>query len=244
MNSGYNHPDAANTQGRDADASTTFRFDRHRVDVSELQRDAFNESFKAHGLDWNWSQDEYKELLRESGGEKRIGEFAKERGEDVDASAVYETKSEIFRTKLADQAPGPRDGVAETVADAKGDGYKVALVTTTSRANLEALAEGVKPALDLGDFDLVVDKSEVDSPKPDGAVYEYAISQLGIEPTECVAIENNLDGVSAAKAAGIAVVAYPGIDNADHGFQDADERVDSLSFGELRALVGEGADGR
>ena len=208
------------------------------ADTSEMQRESFNEAFQQHGLDWNWSRDEYRELLRDSGGAQRIEAYARQRGEDVDAAAVHRTKSEIFQRKLAEDAPGPRDGVADAVAAAKGDGFKVALVTTTSRANLEALATGVKPGLDLGDFDLVVDKSEVDAPKPDGAVYEYAISQLGEDPSACVAIENNLDGVSAAKAAGIAVVAYPGVDNADHGFDDADEKVESLSFGELRGLVG------
>jgi HAD superfamily hydrolase (TIGR01509 family) len=212
------------------------------AETSELQRDAFNEAFKEHGLDWQWSQDEYRHLLEKSGGQDRIAEYARSRHQEVDAAAVYATKSENFRRKLVDDSPAPRDGVAETVAAAKDDGFKVALVTTTSRANLEALAAAVKPALDLADFDLVVDKSEVDAPKPDAAVYEYAVAQLGEEPADCVAIENNLDGVSAAKAAGIAVVAYPGEDNADHDFGSADQQVDGLDFGELRALVSEGAE--
>jgi HAD superfamily hydrolase (TIGR01509 family) len=212
------------------------------AETSELQRDAFNEAFKEHGLDWQWSQDEYRHLLEKSGGQDRIAEYARSRHQEVDAAAVYTTKSENFRRKLVDDSPAPRDGIAETVAAAKDDGFKVALVTTTSRANLEALAAAVKPALDLADFDLVVDKSEVDAPKPDAAVYEYAVAQLGEEPADCVAIENNLDGVSAAKAAGIAVVAYPGEDNADHDFGSADQQVDGLVFGELRALVSEGAE--
>jgi HAD superfamily hydrolase (TIGR01509 family) len=210
------------------------------AETSELQRAAFNEAFAAHDLDWNWSQDEYRDLLRESGGEKRIADYAASRGEGVDAAAVYETKSEIFRKKLAEDGPGPRDGVAEAVAAAKADGFKVALVTTTSRANVEALGKAVGPGLDLGAFDLTVDKSEVGAVKPDGAVYEYALRQLGIEAGEAVAIENNLDGVAAAKAAGIACVAYPGEDNAGHDFDAADERVESLDFDALRPLASGG----
>src|SRR5579875_2388832 len=55
------------------------------ADTSELQREAFNEAFREHGLDWNWSRDEYRELLRDSGGAKRIAAYAQERGDTVDA---------------------------------------------------------------------------------------------------------------------------------------------------------------
>jgi HAD superfamily hydrolase (TIGR01509 family) len=208
------------------------------AETSELQRAAFNEAFKEHGLDWDWSQDEYKKLLEKSGGETRIEEYAKERGDDVDASAVYETKSEIFRRKLADAAPGPRPGVVEAIDKARENGFQVGLVTTTSRANVDALGPAIEPTLDFNHFDLIVDKSEVDAPKPDGAVYTYALEKLGLRPDQAVAIENNLDGVAAAKAAGIAVVAYPGEDNADHDFSAADDRFDTISFDRLNELAG------
>jgi HAD superfamily hydrolase (TIGR01509 family) len=207
------------------------------AETSELQRKAFNDAFEAHNLDWNWSQDEYKKLLKESGGESRIGAYAEARDASVDAAAIYATKSELFRQALADAGPATRDGAAQTIADAKGDGFKVALVTTTSKENVEALGAAVRPEIDLGEFDLVVDKSAVEAPKPDAAVYEYALAQLGEDAADCVAIENNLDGVRAAKAAGIACVAYPGEDNADHDFGSADEQVEKLSFDRLRTLA-------
>jgi phosphoglycolate phosphatase-like HAD superfamily hydrolase len=46
------------------------------ADTSELQREAFNDAFRAHGLDWTWSRDEYQQLLAESGGEQRIAAYA------------------------------------------------------------------------------------------------------------------------------------------------------------------------
>ena len=57
------------------------------------------------------------ELLEKSGGEERIAEYAAARDEEVDAAAVYETKSELFQRKPRRRRPGTRDGVAETVAD-------------------------------------------------------------------------------------------------------------------------------
>src|SRR5262249_41629106 len=94
------------------------------AETSELQRAAFNQAFEAHGLDWNWSREEYQDLLRESGGARRIAAFAAERGDDVDAAAVHETKSELFRRNLADAAPGPRESVPEVIAAARESGFQ------------------------------------------------------------------------------------------------------------------------
>jgi HAD superfamily hydrolase (TIGR01509 family) len=208
------------------------------AETSELQRAAFNEAFKQHGLDWDWSQDEYRGLLEKSGGQDRIAAYAESKGDEVDAAAVYETKSDLFRQKLADAAPGPRPGVAEVIAAARESGMQTGLVTTTSRANVEALGPAIEPALDLNHFDLVVDKADVEKPKPDGAAYAYALDKLGLRPDQAVAIENNLDGVAAAKAAGIAVVAFPGEDNEGHDFAAADEVAKHLDFTRLRELAG------
>ena len=60
-------------------------------DTSELQRQAFNDAFAEHGLDWNWGLDEYRALLTSNGGAARIADYAAERGDEVDAQAVHAT---------------------------------------------------------------------------------------------------------------------------------------------------------
>ena len=62
------------------------------ADSSELQREAFNEAFAEHGLDWNWDRDDYRSRLGKAGGEARVADEAKARGEDVDAAAVHATR--------------------------------------------------------------------------------------------------------------------------------------------------------
>ena len=46
------------------------------IETSELQRESFNEAFKEAGLDWYWDQEDYRLLLKQSGGTKRIEDFA------------------------------------------------------------------------------------------------------------------------------------------------------------------------
>src|SRR6201992_1927026 len=80
------------------------------ADTSELQRQAFNQAFAAHGLDWRWDRDDYQTMLARSGGQDRISEYAKSRGETVDAQAVHELKSKLFRDSLATAGLAPQPG--------------------------------------------------------------------------------------------------------------------------------------
>ena len=102
------------------------------ADTSEIQRRAFNEAFAAHGLDWQWEQDDYRAMLETSGGKDRVAAYARAQGQDVDATAIHATKSEIFQQGLASGGIAPRPGVAETIDAAHRDGVKLGLVTTTS----------------------------------------------------------------------------------------------------------------
>ncbi len=207
------------------------------ADTSELQRDAFNKAFETHGLDWRWDREDYRTMLATSGGKARIAEQAESRGESVDAEAVHQTKSAIFQESLAVAELEPREGVLETITGAKSQGWKVGLVTTTSRENISALLHALSPGIRPDHFDVVVDVSTVDRPKPDAAAYSFAIESLGEDSDDCVAVEDNVDGVAAAVAAGVACVAFPNENTAEHDFSAAEREVDRLELDELVELV-------
>lgn len=207
------------------------------ADTSELQRRAFNEAFKTHGLDWEWSRDDYVAMLGSNGGAQRVADYAAARGADVDADAVHATKSEIFRSLLAESDVAPRDGVVDTVERAQRDGHRLGLVTTTSSENVDALLNALAAHVDRNAFDVVVDSSVVDEPKPAPASYRYALDQLGEDASAAVAIEDNVGGVRAAADAGIAVVAFPNQNTSDGDFSEATETVDALDADRLVELT-------
>ena len=207
------------------------------ADTSELQREAFNDAFRAHGLDWTWSRDEYQQLLAESGGKQRIAAYAESTGDQVDAAAVHQTKSENFQESLRTRPIEARPGVIETIEQADRHGVRVALVTTTSGDNVAALAQALRPQIDVDSFALVVDSSSVEHPKPAPDAYRYALESLDEDATDCVAVEDNVGGAQAAIAAGVPCVAFPGENNAGHDFPQAAHRVNELNFGDLQAVV-------
>ncbi len=208
------------------------------ANTSELQRRAFNQAFEAHGLDWHWDRETYRTMLSRSGGQDRVADYAHSLGHSVDARAVHETKSRIFQDALATSELAPREGVVDTIRDARKSGWKVGLVTTTSRENVSALLAALSPQVRRQDFDVVVDSSSVGQPKPDRAAYSYALEMLDESPTQCVAIEDNVDGVQSAVAAGLVCVAFLNENTAGHDVAAADRSVDRLDVRELQLVAG------
>lgn len=208
------------------------------ADTSELQRQAFNQSFEVHGLDWEWNQQQYRAMLSESGGASRIAAYAASVGQHVDAKAVHATKSEIFRDLLAVAELSPRAGVVDTIRGAKENDWKVGLVTTTSGENVLSLLAALSPSIQLLDFDVIVNSSSVEQPKPDKAAYSFALKNISEDATDCIAIEDNIEGVQAAVAAGLACVAFPNENTAGHDFPAAVSRVDRLDAEELQQFAG------
>jgi HAD superfamily hydrolase (TIGR01509 family) len=205
------------------------------VDTSEVQRGAFNEAFVQHGLAWKWEREEYRGLLTGNGGAQRIADYAAARGEDVDAAAVHATKSAIFQEHLGGVGIKTRPGIIDAIRTAKQRGWQVGLVTTTSAANVTALLDGLDE-LGREDFDVVTDVDSVEESKPDPAVYEFALEQLGVRAGECVALEDNVGGVEAATAAGITCIAFPNENTAGHDFGSAPV-THHVYFDEIAPLV-------
>lgn len=207
------------------------------ADTSELQREAFNRAFERHGLDWSWSREEYRSLLGASGGQNRVADYADTRSQAVDAAAVHRTKSQIFRDSLGGTHLHPRAGVLETIRAARRAGTKIAFVTTTSPENVAALLAALAPTLSADDFDLVVDASIVQIPKPDRASYTHALQTLHEKAEDCVAIEDNPGGVRSATSAGLRCIAFPNANTATQHFPGAHTRVTALDPAQVNALV-------
>ncbi len=205
------------------------------ADTSELQRAAFNQAFADHGVDWTWGRTEYQQLLTSNGGADRIAAYAADRGEEVDADAIHRTKSELFQKSLADGGLPTRPGVVETIAAARAEGWQVGLVTTTSRDNVSALLAGLD-GVSEDDFDVVTDVSSVPRSKPSPDVYHLVVQHLEVEPTDCVAVEDNLGGVESATGAGVTCLAFPNANTAAHDF-GATPVVDRLSLDQVRAAA-------
>jgi len=87
----------------------------------------------------------------------------------------------------------------------------------------------VVEVLDIsGYFDGIVSGDDVEQSKPAPDIFLKASNLAGVEPEFCIVIEDSVNGVNAARAAGMKVVglACPGTDEA--GLAEADRIIRNL----------------
>lgn len=106
---------------------------------------------------------------------------------------------------LEDGRMEPYTGAAEMVRDVAGR-VPIALATSAPRRLIDAVLARHDLA---GAFGATVSSAEVERGKPDPGVYLEAARRLGVAGEACVGVEDSSNGIRAAHAAGMAVVAIP-----------------------------------
>ena len=191
------------------------------ADTSELQRRSFNEAFADHDLNWTWDQPTYRKLLVSAGGRDRVANYAKARSEEVDADAIHHTKSERFVELLHNEPVTLRPEIRQAMTAAQKGGMRLAFASTTSAENVEALLAALRDEIGQDAFIAVTSRAMVEHSKPAPDVYELVLSLLDLRADEAVAIEDNLDGVLSARAAGVECLWLPNTNTMGHKPADA-----------------------
>ena len=179
------------------------------TETSELQRQAYNEAFKYHGLDWYWSVANYCELLKKPGGLKRLSTFG---GLSIDANAIkqiHKTKQSIFNSKIIEGLQ-PREGVTECINLCKQNNVKIGLITTTTPQMLKSLSNSLEATIDFGHFDLITSKDDAINEKPDPEIFKFALNSLDIDASQAIAVEDTEANQSAAMQADILCYLFAG----------------------------------
>jgi HAD superfamily hydrolase (TIGR01509 family) len=87
-----------------------------------------------------------------------------------------------------------------------GEDFRLGLASSSNRELIDAVLESAGIA---SCFAATVSSEEVPQGKPAPDVYLEAARRLGVEPSECVAVEDSHGGIRSAKNAGMRVVAIP-----------------------------------
>ncbi|WP_436901061.1 HAD family hydrolase [Halovenus halobia] len=142
---------------------------------------------------------------------------------DDNAAAVYRERATLM------------DGCVELLEDLQAEKYATGLVSASRREWVEMVLD----RFDLdGLYDVVVSSSDFEGPsKPDPTTYRVAAEKLGVEPEECMVIEDSPHGIDAAAEAGMYCIALRGAGNADSDLSRANRIV--MSTSELRAVLAE-----
>lgn len=202
-----------------------FDVDGTLAETEEAHRAAFNQAFADLDLHWRWDRPLYRDLLGVAGGKERLRAFLdhQDPGDASDAliADLHRRKTAHYTAAVARGAVPFRPGVATLIAQALAAGVTLAIATTTSRVNVEALFAGNGDAPPLAAFAAVMTAEDAPAKKPDPQVYHRALLALGLPPADCLAIEDSVNGLRAARAAGIPTLVTESVYTAGDNFTGA-----------------------
>ncbi len=182
----------------------------------------------------------WQEVYREHGAELQLLEWVARVGSDGgfdpvetlrqranrplgDVAALLEDRRQRKMARVANAPLMP--GVEATIAQARALGWRVGVASSSPYSwvgmHLERLGM-------LTTLDAVRTRDDVTHAKPSPEVFLKTADALGIAPTRCVVCEDSLNGIKAAKAAGMFAVAVPNRVTAVLDFAEADLRLASL----------------
>lgn len=140
--------------------------------------------------------------------------------------------SELVQVKLGD--PVLRESVEDYLIAAKQAGLKIGLASSSSRV----WVEGFLKKLHIYDYFEVIKTSEdVSEVKPDPELYLKTIEALSIEANEAIAFEDSLNGLQAARKAGLHCVIVPNGVTAHLVFEDYSLRLSSMAEKSLEDVI-------
>ena len=200
-----------------------FDMDGVLIDSEPLWRKAMIEGFASIGV-----------LITEEDCKKTTGNRLKEVVEywfeklDILDFLPTEIEHRIINmlVKLINNEGKAISGVIEVINFCNNKNIKIGLATSSSNQLMEAVLEKLKLK---NTFKSSISAENMEYGKPHPEVFLICASQLQISPLECIVIEDSINGVIAAKAAFMSVIALPEHENINnHKFSIADYKLNNM----------------
>jgi beta-phosphoglucomutase-like phosphatase (HAD superfamily) len=213
-----------------------FDVDGTLADTEEVHRTAFNLAFERFGLGWEWDRPLYRQLLNTTGGRERMAAY-------IDQLALPDTerrhlhgllpdihaqKTKFYSAVVNDGALPLRGGVQRLIDEALAAGCRLAIASTTTAVNIDALLQSTLGAPGLDIFSVIACGDQVKAKKPAPDIYKLALHHLGLPADRAVAFEDSANGLRAAQAAGLWTVITPTYWTEDSDLESADLLLPSL----------------
>jgi beta-phosphoglucomutase-like phosphatase (HAD superfamily) len=118
-----------------------------------------------------------------------------------------------------------RPGVKRLMQEAMQAGLRLAVCTTSNIKAAHAVAFGILKDIE---FEFVLAGDMIKHKKQDPEIYLMALEKTGLSPQECIVIEDSRNGVLAARAAGLNIVATTNVYTESEDLSDANIIVSCL----------------
>ncbi len=195
----------------------------------EGHRIAFNAAFREFGLGWDWDVALYGMLLSVTGGKERIRYYVERFAQDYIKPAnfndlvadLHKAKTTHYTEMLATGAIPMRKGVKRLLGEARAAGLRLAIATTTTPENVTALLRHCLAADSVSWFEVIAAGDIVPAKKPAPDIYTWALREMGIDASDCLAFEDSENGIRSSLGAGLRTIVTVNDYTVEHDFSGA-----------------------
>ncbi len=133
-------------------------------------------------------------------------------GEDFDYLKIRSRRMELMNEHIEKNGIELKKGAQKLLTYLKKIGIRTAVATATDYQRAEKY---LKETGIFGFFDKIVCATMVEKGKPMPDIYIYAANELGLDPSECAALEDSPNGVKSASSAGCKTIMVPDLTQPD-----------------------------
>ena len=181
--------------------AVVFDMDGVLIDAKDWHYEALNRALNLFG--YNITRMEHLTTFDGLPTRKKLEMLTLERGLPAGLHTFLNDLKQLYTTELIHSRCKPTFAHEYALSRLREAGYKLAVASNSVRATVELMMERswLKPYLDV-----LLSNQDVAKAKPDPEMYRTAAAKLGLEPKECLVVEDNPNGIRAAEAAGCPVL--------------------------------------
>lgn len=178
-----------------------FDMDGVLIDAREWHRDALNDALGFFGF--RIGDDEHLEHYDGLPTREKLELLSTVTGLPTGLHSLISELKQEFTYQYAVARCRPRFQHEYMLARLRREGFLLACASNSVRASVELMLGRAKL---LEYFDAVLSNQDVVRPKPDPSIYAAAALALRLDPSQCLAVEDNIRGITAAAEAGMQVL--------------------------------------
>ncbi|CAL8465903.1 g5439 [Coccomyxa elongata] len=219
----------------------------------DLHRVAYNAAFEQFEIRCkeqesiaHWSEKFYDKLQNSIGGGKpkmrwyfgeygwptstilpKVPETDEEKAKLIDT--LQDWKTDKYQQIVSSGEVPARKGVLRLMDEAREQGLLVGVCSAATKSSAICVLESLLGKDRFQNLDVFMAGDDVDKKKPDPSIYRIAAQRLGVDPGDCLVVEDSTIGLKAALGAGMRCIITYTSSTKDQDFEGAERIMEGLS---------------
>lgn len=188
-----------------------FDMDGVLIEAKDWHYEALNQALQLFGYEIN----RFEHLTSYDGlpTSMKLKKLTLEKGLPNQLHGFINEMKQQYTVSMIQNLCRPRFNHEYALSKLKSEGYRLAVGSNSIRMTIKMMMDYAK----LTDYlEFMLSNQDVKNAKPDPEIYLTAMSRMGLSPSECLVVEDNENGIKAAKASGAHLLAVKTVDEVNY----------------------------